>query len=157
MVTMSASMRNLTQVSVAATPRHAVRVDPGTALAAPGSSAASAAVSALSDLLSDAGEDPRVLSRGEAVDKYETYGHPDLLAELWALVVRPVGKGLKTTTRTVTVEGPNGPMDVQVSESTYYNRPLTQDELLYLAEQARLKNRKVRPSDARWLTHPELR
>jgi hypothetical protein len=159
MVTMSNSFRNLTQRPDNVSPQLAVRMDQSRQTAPAGTPAASAAVDALTDLLSGAAAFGSDLVRpdGPAEDRYDTYGHPDLLAQLWALVDRPVGKGVRTTTRTVTVETADGPVQTEVSEAQYYNRPLTQEEYLYLAAQERLKRRRVQPGDTDWLTKPELR
>jgi hypothetical protein len=159
MVTMSSSFRNLTQRAANISPQLAVRADQSRAVTKAGSAEAAAAVDALSDLLTGANASGSELVRphGTVEDRYETYGYPDLLAQLWALVDRPVGKGVHTRTRTVTVETANGPVETEVSESEYYNRPLTEEEHLYLAAQDRLKRRRVKPGEAPWLTHPELR
>jgi hypothetical protein len=158
MVTVSNSFRNLTQRPENVSPQLAAQVDQ--CHQAPRSGpAATPAVDALSDLLSGAAsfDSPAIEAAGGTRDRYDTYGYPDLLAQLWALVIRPVGKGVHTTTRTVTVDTPNGPVQTEVSESEYYNRQLTPEEHLYLDQQERLKRRRVHPGDAQYLTHPELR
>lgn len=157
MVTMSSSMRNLTQRPENISPQLAVRVDRSHQTASP-AVPASSAVDALSDLLNGAAlNSPAVTVDGGRRDRYDTYGYPDLLAELWAVVVRPVGKGVHTSTRTVTVDTPDGPVQTEVSDTEYYDRPLTEEERLYLAQQDRLKRRRSKPGEAGWLTHPDLR
>jgi len=159
MIEVPNSFRNLGQrpgnLSVGLTA--AVDASTHTAAKAP---ATTAAVDALSDLLNantwDSSDEVRH-DEGQTSERWETYGYKDLLDELWSLVVRPIGRGVHYATHTQTVDTPDGPVETQVEEAEYYERPLTLDELNYLDQQARLKGRRPRQGDTDWVTKPDLR
>ncbi len=160
MVTMPSSLRNLTQRVDNISPALAIAVDAIKDQAAPNSGAAHAAVDALSDLLNDTvamNDNPLITSVSQTTDRYETYGSPDLLQQLFALIRRPVGQGVHYRTRTATVDTPSGPVTTQVQEAEYYDRPLTPEERMYLDQQDRLHRLRPKPGDIDWVTKPNMR
>ena len=160
MVTMPTSLRNLTQHAENISPALAIAIDAMKEQAAPTSGVTNAAVDALSDLLNDTaamGDNPLITSVSQATDRYETYGSPDLLQQLFALIRRPVGQGVHYRTRTATVDTPSGPVTTSVQEAEYYDRPLTPEERMYLDQQDRLHRLRPKPGDIDWITKPDMR
>lgn len=158
MVTISNSFRNLTQQAGNISPGLAAAVDAVTHRASPKSHAANLAVDALSDLLNNNAMDSDnalIIDVSRSTDRYETYGYPDRMAQLYALIKRPVGQGVHYSSRTATVDTPDGPVTTTIESAEYYTRPLTPEEIAYLDQEDRLKRLRPKPGDIDWITKPK--